>query len=42
MPDFFRAMLTSTDPTTLAALTPALLEHRDFVFANHLVLPMEL
>ncbi len=42
MPDMFREMLTATDPTLLAALTPALLAHRDFVFAQHLALPMEL
>ena len=42
MPDFFRAMFTSGDPTTRAALTPALLAHRDFVFQEHLKLPMEL
>lgn len=42
MPDFFRAMFTAGDQTVRAALTPALLAHRDFVFAEHLTLPMEL
>ena len=42
MPDLFRAMFTSRDPTIRAALTPALLAHRDFVFAEHLTLPMVL
>ena len=40
MPDMFRAMFTATDPDIRAALAPALLAHRDFVFAEHLRLPV--
>jgi glutathione S-transferase len=41
MPGMFRRMFTATDPEIRAALSPALLAHRDFVFAEHLVLPVE-
>jgi glutathione S-transferase len=41
MPDMFRVMFTATDPQIRAALSPALLAHRDFVFAEHLRLPVE-
>lgn len=42
MPEAFRPMFTATHPEVLAALTPALLAHRDFVFEHHLTLPMDL
>jgi glutathione S-transferase len=35
-----RRMYTATDPRLLAALDPLLLEHRDFVYARHLELPL--
>jgi glutathione S-transferase len=41
MPDMFRAMFTATNPEVRAALSPALLAHRDFVYREHLVLPVE-
>jgi len=37
-----RAMLTSPPPAVAAALDPALLAHRDFVFAKHVGLPLDL
>jgi len=40
MSDGLRRMYTATDPRLLAALDPALLEHRDFVYARHLELPL--
>jgi glutathione S-transferase len=40
MSDGLRRMYTATDPELLAALDPRLLEHRDFVFARHLELPL--
>lgn len=41
MPDFLRAMYTVTDPTLRAALDPALLEHRDRIYRDHLELPVD-
>ena len=35
-------VFTASDPETLAALTPELLAHRDFIYAEHLGLPREL
>lgn len=35
-----RRMYTATEPRLLAALDPLLLEHRDFVYARHLELPL--
>jgi glutathione S-transferase len=37
-----RAILTSPPPEVMAALDPALLAHRDFVFAKHVGLPLDL
>ncbi len=37
-----RPAFTSREPEVLAALTPELLAHRDFMYANHLRLPVEL
>jgi glutathione S-transferase len=42
MPAAMRAMYASTDPQLEAALDPALLEHRDLVYRDHLGLPVEL
>ncbi len=42
MPDLFRDMFTARDAAVRAACTPALLAHRDFIFAEHLKLPLEL
>lgn len=42
MPDALRPMFTQSDPRIKAAFTPALSFHRDYVFHEHLVLPMEL
>ncbi len=40
MPDGLRGMYTIPDGAILDALAPELLEHRDFIYAEHLVLPM--
>ena len=37
-----RAMFTTTDPAIVAATTPILIEHRDFIFKNYLELPVDL
>jgi glutathione S-transferase len=42
LPAPMRAMFGKTDPEIQAALDPALLAHRDFVFAKHIGLPLEL
>jgi glutathione S-transferase len=42
VPERVRAMFGSMPPVVLAALDPALLAHRDFVFAKHVGLPLEL
>jgi glutathione S-transferase len=42
VPERVRAMFGQTPPEILAALDPALLAHRDFVFAKHVGLPLEL
>ena len=42
MPDAFRAMYTNTDSVVQAALNPALLEHRDFIYNEFLELPIDL
>ena len=36
----FRALYDEKHPTVLEALTPALIEHRDFVYREHLELPV--
>jgi len=38
---YMRQAYTETDPKVLAALDPALLEHRDFIYQNHLELPLD-
>jgi glutathione S-transferase len=42
LPEEVAAIFTASDPETHAALEPALLEHRDFVYETHLELPVEL
>ena len=42
MPDAMRVMYASPHPLLEAALDPILLEHRDFVYRQHLGLPVEL
>ena len=42
MPQSFRKMYTNTDPVIQAAVTPLLLEHRDFIYRNYLELPIDL
>ena len=41
MPDFMRANYTHLTPELAAALDPALLRHRDFIFRNHIALPLD-
>jgi hypothetical protein len=40
MPAMLRAGYTVTDPETLEAADPILLEHRDFIYETHLELPL--
>jgi glutathione S-transferase len=42
LPDALRPAFTCSDPAVLGALSPELLAHRDFVYANHVKLPVEL
>lgn len=42
MPQSFRALYTNTDPVVQAAVTPLLLEHRDFIYHEYLELPIDL
>jgi glutathione S-transferase len=42
MPQAFRTMYTNTDPVVQAAVTPLLLEHRDFAYHEYLELPIDL
>jgi glutathione S-transferase len=42
MPDMLRKAFESKDPETAKALDPTLLEHRDFIYREHLELPIEL
>ncbi len=41
MNSFMRTGYTANDPTILAALDPILLEHRDFIYQQHLPLPLD-
>jgi glutathione S-transferase len=41
-PEPMRALYAATDPVVQAALDPALLEHRDLVYAKHMGLPVDL
>jgi glutathione S-transferase len=40
MPETFRAVYTATNPRILAAVSPILLAHRDFIYQKHLELPL--
>lgn len=42
MPQLFRDVYTNTDPVLREATVPILMEHRDFVYREHLKLPLEL
>jgi glutathione S-transferase len=42
IPDALRTFFTNTDSTVAAAVTPALMEHRDFIYREYLELPMDL
>jgi glutathione S-transferase len=42
MPQSFRAMYTNTDPAVQTAVTPLLMEHRDFIYHEYLELPIDL
>jgi glutathione S-transferase len=42
LPENVRALFTASEPEVKAALDPALLEHRDRIYQQHLKLPMEL
>ena len=42
MLEMIRAMFTTTDPAIVAATSPILIEHRDFIFKNYLELPVDL
>ena len=41
MPDWLRANYADIGPVVAASLVPALLAHRDFVFAEHIGLPLD-
>lgn len=42
MPEAMRQAFASADEATQAALDPILIEHRDFVYAEYLELPISL
>ncbi len=42
MPQAFRKMYTNTDPVIQAAVSPLLMEHRDFIYHTYLQLPVDL
>jgi glutathione S-transferase len=42
MPQPFRKTYTNTDPVIQAAVTPLLMEHRDFIYREYLELPIDL
>jgi glutathione S-transferase len=42
MPQPFRKMYTNTDPVVQAAVSPLLMEHRDFIYREYLELPIDL
>lgn len=42
IPDAMRSLYAVSDPLVAAALDPALLEHRDLVYAKHMGLPVDL
>ncbi|MGH8007710.1 MAG: hypothetical protein ACREQ3_11950 [Candidatus Binatia bacterium] len=42
MPQAFRTFYTNTDPVVQAAVTPLLIERRDFIYREYLELPVDL
>ena len=36
----FREMYTEKNPLIVAAMTPSLIEHRDFIYSEYLELPL--
>jgi hypothetical protein len=42
MPQSFRTLYTNTDPGVQVAVTPLLMEHRDFIYHEYLELPIDL
>lgn len=42
MPPLFRKLYTNTAPVIAAAVSPVLLEHRDFIYRTYLELPIDL
>ncbi|MFT5695840.1 MAG: glutathione S-transferase, partial [Myxococcota bacterium] len=40
MPDYLRQSYSTVDETIASALAPELIEHRDFIYENHLELPV--
>ncbi len=41
MPDWLRVSYADIGPVIAASLVPALLQHRDIVFAEHIGLPLD-
>jgi len=41
IPDAMRPIFTATEPSVIALLEAGLLDHRDFIYAEHLPLPVE-
>jgi glutathione S-transferase len=41
MPDFMRENYAHLTPELEAALDPALIRHRDFIYARHITLPLD-
>jgi glutathione S-transferase len=41
MPNFLRTIYAGADPALAAAKDPILFEHRDFIYATHLTLPLD-
>jgi glutathione S-transferase len=41
MPDFMRANYSHLTPELEAALDPSLIRHRDFIFREHIALPLD-
>jgi len=42
MPAAYRSLYTCAEPTVMRAVDPALFEHRDFIYREHLELPVDL
>ena len=41
MPNFFRSIWAPVRQAVEAAIDPVLIEHRDFIFEQHLSLPLD-